>query len=74
MVGSQTRSDFTRDPCPWRIVEDMGSAYSLGLAGGAIWQGGKSVIKVSLFFYFIILICFIARIPKSTKNDPSKCS
>ena len=74
MVGSQTRSDFTRDPCPWRLVEDMGGAYSLGLAGGTIWQGGKSVIKVSLIFYFMILICFIARISKSTKNDPSKCS
>lgn len=52
MVGSQTRSDFTRDPCPWRLVEDMGGAYSLGLAGGTIWQGGKSVIKVNLFFLF----------------------
>jgi len=45
MVGSQTRSDFTRDPCPWRLVEDMGGAYSLGLAGGTIWQGGKSLVK-----------------------------
>ena len=50
MVGSQTRSDFTRDPCPWRLVEDMGGAYSLGLAGGTIWQGGKSLVKVSSFF------------------------
>jgi len=46
-VGGQTRSDFTRDPCPWRLVEDMGGAYSLGIAGGTIWQGGKSVFRVS---------------------------
>ena len=36
-----SRHDFTRDPCPWRLVEDMGGAYSMGLVGGGIWAGGK---------------------------------
>jgi len=44
-VGGQTRSDFTRDPCPWRLVEDMGGAYSLGLCGGTVFHGGKSLFR-----------------------------
>jgi hypothetical protein len=36
-----SRHDFARDPCPWRLIEDMGGAYSMGLAGGAIWSSGK---------------------------------
>merc|ERR1739845_90760 len=30
-----------RDPCPWRIVEDMGGAFALGLVGGAMFTTGK---------------------------------
>lgn len=30
-----------RDPCPFRIVEDMGGAYALGLVGGTIFTVGK---------------------------------
>jgi hypothetical protein len=48
MVGGQTRSDFTRDPCPWRLVEDMGGAYSLGLTGGTVFHGGKSLFRVHI--------------------------
>jgi len=40
-----SRHDFARDPCPWRLIEDMGGAYSMGLAGGAIWSSGKSVVR-----------------------------
>ena len=40
--SEMSRHDFTRDPCPWRLVEDMGGAYSMGLVGGGIWAGGKA--------------------------------
>jgi len=30
-----------RDPCPWRIVEDVGGAYALGFFGGCIFATGK---------------------------------
>jgi len=30
-----------RDPCPWRIVEDVGGAYALGFFGGIIFASGK---------------------------------
>jgi len=30
--------EYQREPCPWRIVEDMGGAFSMGLIGGGIFQ------------------------------------
>lgn len=32
-----------RDPCPWRIVEDMGGAFALGLVGGSLFTTGKGL-------------------------------
>lgn len=29
--------DYTRDPCPWRILDDCGGAFSLGFVGGGIF-------------------------------------
>ena len=43
-----SRHDFARDPCPWRLVEDMGGAYSMGLVGGGIFHGVKTALKVKL--------------------------
>jgi len=40
-----SRHDFTRDPCPWRLVEDMGGAYSMGLVGGGVFHGGKTLFR-----------------------------
>ena len=28
-----------REPCPIRIVEDLGIAFGMGLIGGSIWHG-----------------------------------
>lgn len=30
-----------RDPCPHRIVGDVGGAYAFGLGGGGIWHSVK---------------------------------
>lgn len=30
--------DYTRDPCPWRILEDAGGAFSMGSIGGGLWH------------------------------------
>ena len=46
-----SRHDFARDPCPWRLVEDMGGAYSMGLVGGGIFHGVKTALKVILLSY-----------------------
>ena len=40
-----TRSDIAdREPCPWRIVDDIGGAYCMGAIGGGIFH----IIKGSL--------------------------
>mmetsp|Transcript_9852 Transcript_9852/g.8800 ORF Transcript_9852/g.8800 Transcript_9852/m.8800 type:complete len:215 (-) Transcript_9852:5251-5895(-) len=27
-----------RDPCPWRLVDDAGGGFAIGLVGGTIWH------------------------------------
>mmetsp|Transcript_21814 Transcript_21814/g.47279 ORF Transcript_21814/g.47279 Transcript_21814/m.47279 type:complete len:232 (-) Transcript_21814:343-1038(-) len=30
-----------RDPCPYRIIEDIGGAFAFGAIGGGVWHFGK---------------------------------
>jgi mitochondrial import inner membrane translocase subunit TIM17 len=30
-----------REPCPWRIVDDVGGAFCMGCIGGALWHSVK---------------------------------
>jgi import inner membrane translocase subunit TIM17 len=30
-----------RDPCPYRIIEDIGGAFAFGAVGGGVWHFGK---------------------------------
>ena len=30
-----------REPCPWRIVDDVGGAFGMGCAGGTLWHTVK---------------------------------
>ena len=30
--------DYSRDPCPWRILDDCGGAFCLGFIGGGIFS------------------------------------
>mmetsp|Transcript_39122 Transcript_39122/g.44619 ORF Transcript_39122/g.44619 Transcript_39122/m.44619 type:complete len:220 (+) Transcript_39122:144-803(+) len=32
-----------REPCPWRIIDDVGGAFCMGAIGGAIWHGIKGL-------------------------------
>ena len=41
-----------REPCPWRIVDDAGGAFALGLFGGSIWHtvgGARNAPKGQMF-------------------------
>lgn len=38
-MGGSTIAD--REPCPWRIVDDVGGAYSMGAIGGGIFHSIK---------------------------------
>ncbi|KAG8300607.1 Mitochondrial import inner membrane translocase subunit Tim17-B [Homalodisca vitripennis] len=33
--------EYTREPCPWRIVDDCGGAFTMGLIGGGLFQAIK---------------------------------
>jgi import inner membrane translocase subunit TIM17 len=35
--------DQGRDPCPYRILDDLGGAFAMGAGGGAIWHGVKGL-------------------------------
>ncbi|XP_035723458.1 mitochondrial import inner membrane translocase subunit Tim17-A-like [Vespa mandarinia] len=30
--------EYTREPCPWRIIDDCGGAFAMGLIGGSLFQ------------------------------------
>ncbi|XP_037535375.1 mitochondrial import inner membrane translocase subunit Tim17-A [Nematolebias whitei] len=34
-------SESFREPCPWRIVDDSGGAFTMGVIGGGIFQAVK---------------------------------
>ncbi|MCJ8744385.1 hypothetical protein PDJAM_G00118050 [Pangasius djambal] len=33
--------EYAREPCPWRIVDDCGGAFTMGALGGGIFQAVK---------------------------------
>ncbi|XP_026781367.2 mitochondrial import inner membrane translocase subunit Tim17-B isoform X2 [Pangasianodon hypophthalmus] len=33
--------EYAREPCPWRIVDDCGGAFTMGAIGGGIFQSVK---------------------------------
>lgn len=36
--GGHVGPDFGREPCPDRIVDDIGGAFGMGAVGGGIWH------------------------------------
>lgn len=61
--------EFGREPCPMRILEDLGGAFAMGLIGGGIFQGVKGFrnaptgfnrrFNVSLVNIVIFILLFI---------------
>lgn len=33
--------EYSREPCPWRIMEDLGGAFAMGAIGGGVFQSYK---------------------------------
>lgn len=33
--------EYAREPCPWRIIDDCGGAFTMGAIGGALFQSIK---------------------------------
>lgn len=34
-------TEYTREPCPFRILEDCGGAFAMGSIGGGVFQSVK---------------------------------
>uniref|UniRef100_A0A8C3EHL5 Mitochondrial import inner membrane translocase subunit TIM17 n=1 Tax=Corvus moneduloides TaxID=1196302 RepID=A0A8C3EHL5_CORMO len=41
VVGPRKMEEYAREPCPWRIVDDCGGAFTMGAIGGGIFQAIK---------------------------------
>ena len=35
--------EYNREPCPWRIIDDCGGAFSMGLIGGGVFNAISGV-------------------------------
>lgn len=54
--------EYTREPCPYRIVDDCGGAFAMGCIGGGVFQAIKGFRnapsgfsrRLVSFFFFII--------------------
>uniref|UniRef100_A0A2K6G3B1 Mitochondrial import inner membrane translocase subunit TIM17 n=1 Tax=Propithecus coquereli TaxID=379532 RepID=A0A2K6G3B1_PROCO len=33
--------EYAPEPCPWRIVDDCGGAFTMGVIGGGVFQAIK---------------------------------
>ncbi|KAK5895267.1 hypothetical protein CesoFtcFv8_011874 [Champsocephalus esox] len=33
--------EYAREPCPWRVVDDCGGAFTMGTIGGGVFQAIK---------------------------------
>lgn len=40
-LAMRNSSIADRDPCPYRIIEDIGGAFAFGAIGGGVWHFGK---------------------------------
>ncbi|XP_049608902.1 mitochondrial import inner membrane translocase subunit Tim17-B isoform X1 [Syngnathus scovelli] len=46
--------EYAREPCPWRIVDDCGGAFTMGAIGGGVFQaikGFRNAPAVSALIY-----------------------
>lgn len=42
--GTAPQVDHHREPCPDRILDDIGGAFSMGAIGGGMFHAGKQMI------------------------------
>ncbi|KAK3146955.1 hypothetical protein QOZ80_3BG0275750 [Eleusine coracana subsp. coracana] len=43
MASTPMPADTTREPCPDRILDDVGGAFGMGVVGGYAWHFGKGL-------------------------------
>ncbi|KAF6721167.1 Voltage-dependent L-type calcium channel subunit alpha-1F [Oryzias melastigma] len=40
-IDDKKMEEYAREPCPWRIVDDCGGAFTMGAIGGGVFQAVK---------------------------------
>ena len=48
-----------RDPCPYRIIEDIGGAFAFGAIGGGVWHFGKGAWNSPKGCFFLKFIFYL---------------
>ena len=43
--AEENMEEYAREPCPWRIIDDCGGAFSMGLIGGSVFSENVLLIK-----------------------------
>ena len=43
--AEENMEEYAREPCPWRIIDDCGGAFSMGLIGGRAFSENVLSIK-----------------------------
>uniref|UniRef100_A0A3Q2Y2Y7 Translocase of inner mitochondrial membrane 17 homolog B (yeast) n=1 Tax=Hippocampus comes TaxID=109280 RepID=A0A3Q2Y2Y7_HIPCM len=52
--------EYAREPCPWRIVDDCGGAFTMGAIGGGVFQAVKGFRNAPAIRNFNILYTHIS--------------
>jgi len=52
--------EYSREPCPWRIVDDAGGAFSMGCIGGGLFLGIKGFKNAPVGFRRRLVGSFIS--------------
>uniref|UniRef100_A0A3B4G8F5 Translocase of inner mitochondrial membrane 17 homolog B (yeast) n=1 Tax=Pundamilia nyererei TaxID=303518 RepID=A0A3B4G8F5_9CICH len=62
--------EYAREPCPWRIVDDCGGAFTMGAIGGGVFQavkGFRNAPAVSSKHRFLFVL-WLVRLLKAEFN------
>uniref|UniRef100_H0X0W5 Translocase of inner mitochondrial membrane 17B n=1 Tax=Otolemur garnettii TaxID=30611 RepID=H0X0W5_OTOGA len=51
--------EYAREPCPWRIVDDCGGAFTMGVIGGGVFQAIKGFRNAPVCILLSEAILFI---------------
>lgn len=65
--------EFGREPCPMRILEDLGGAFAMGLIGGGIFQGIKGFRNAPTGFNRRFNVSSFKKLYKIHENIKIKC-
>uniref|UniRef100_A0A4W6DVB1 Translocase of inner mitochondrial membrane 17 homolog B (yeast) n=1 Tax=Lates calcarifer TaxID=8187 RepID=A0A4W6DVB1_LATCA len=48
--------EYAREPCPWRIVDDCGGAFTMGAIGGGVFQAVKGFRNAPAVRLFLVVL------------------